>query len=421
MQLQGRAVFPGTVVGPPYLWDVGGPLSRDNIIVAGHLSNEIALAAIEAKVRGIVTEEGSFATHGANLLRSAFAFHGYLPVWITDVKGACCLLYGQNELQLYSNGLVASTTSGSSAYEGSARERYIARPPREIIKLGTRSGELARAYWPHRHYDVLTASIMIPGLEDACRRITGRVCSIERSRDGILWFSGTAPSLQELKALAKDPRKSKSYLNQQIATYRELYRTLQSAERNGSQRTEFSLHQFVKCIEVYFSVLLLYHNTYEDVFAKLAVLLHHRVGDSGLDRVMNRLLHSKLSDWQLETRIALRNPKDLLAETSPVALPPFSVDDDLNAAHVTAVQAINELASEYASTFSDSEKEYVQYASDVFVVKEWKFVMNKVLYSRFGSKASEMAAKLESGDELADLSNWRRHDVRYVLHRLGGA
>src|SRR4029077_15422909 len=74
----------------------------------------------------------------------------------------------------------------------------------------------------HRTYEMLAASVMIPGLQQDCARLTGKRPTISHQADGSLWFSEDAPSVSWLTDLVGDPSAAGELIDDQLREHRQI-------------------------------------------------------------------------------------------------------------------------------------------------------------------------------------------------------
>jgi len=249
---------------------------------------------------------------------------------------------------------------------------------------------------------------MIPGLEKAVSGLTGIVCTVSRDEDGLLWFSPEAPSIIQLSELALNPELARPHLRTQIAQYGRLLAELENGRYEGTLE---DLKLLGRQLDSYFSVFLLLHNTYEGILHRAAVLLAREMSSNEVDYVMSRIMTCALTTWLADKRIALRNKKDLFEVTSIAPMPPFTLLEDLQ----KTAQQLRGLMEDMPAIGMGTRR-FLEYAVDTFVVKEWKFVMNKLIFTRFSRVARGLATRRQ--DYLRRVENWETHSFGSLLKLL---
>jgi hypothetical protein len=420
MLCRGSSVFPGEVSGQAYMWEAEKAPPRGCVIIADFLSNEVALQAIEHQAVGIVTQRGSFATHGANLLRAASRGGKTRPIWITDASNITRVVENGETLNLFPDGSISNRLSNSLS-QNSRPLRYLTpSPSRDIVQMFTRTFCLFRCYWPHRQYDIFTASIMMSGLSESVRDLCGHPCSLKLDDQGRIWFSDTAPSTDKIASLATDPCGAQSYFAKQVFVYKNILSSLRLLNINAPDKVNL-LRGVVDLLKQYFSVFLLYHATYESVFSRaFSRLLECGYSTDTIDFIADSILCSRLNVWQVSQNLLLKNSKDLFSETRIVPLPEFSIDDDLESNKPVVAMLMNRLKTNSSGSLNYETRRYLQYAADVFVLKEWKFVVNKLLFTRFGWAANSILTNQKIPQCLDSIEKWRLFSFEDVDTRLKG-
>jgi hypothetical protein len=153
-----------------------------------------------------------------------------------------------------------------------------------------------------------------------------------------------------------------------------------------------ALESLKNLITKYFSVHLLLHNTYEQVFIKCRdLLIQADVPSAVINNLMTLILTPPLIDWEASQKIQTK--KDLLAVSRRIkefpALGPLEEKRHHEAAALDCLAQSLEVQDLPEETIR-----YCSYAACVGVTKEWKFAMNKILFSAFGEIAHSVASTL---------------------------
>jgi hypothetical protein len=345
---------------------------------------------------GVVTTTGSSVCHGANLLREHRHATGREVSWVTGVPRPCwprpytlCSIDAARGL-LFENLECASVRGARSASTGA--EAVVAR---EIVSLNVDRTSQHRCYWPHRSYDVLSASLMIPGLSASASALAQKPVSVVHGTDGLLWFTSSSPTIMDLVAIATDPIASRPHLDSQRLAYDAILREVRHDDINCSTRDASAarehLHRLVDLITLYFSNFLLHHDTYEHVILKLVDTLHgDRISVAAMDQVITLVTTPGIIRWQREHDVILTKKKDVLEEIPPVRVPSVDVSEDL-----AATLRQSRAGAGCLGVGSTRATSFAAFATEVMVLKEWKFVMNKILLSRFSSAARRLGLPVE--------------------------
>ena len=350
--------------------------SEPHIIFTKALTTDVAFYVLQNPVRGIITEESSFATHGANILRCYYNQLGFEIAWISGVKREDIERYLGKEIFISRNGEIGEITdeycvSSISINTGKFEKvSYVPLDRRSILEYNISLKKFAICYWPHRTYNVLTFSVMKEGLNKNLHFLGYTKASIDLDKEGHIWLQN-APLVSELSAIAMDYDRALPLLLKQIDTYKEIYNRLQYP-------TSFS--DLIEMLIDYFSVFLLFHDTYEDVLVEINLFLKNNFKESTVYHLMNVFMTCKVDEWMLNNNILLEKRKNLLSNEQVVPLPHFSIMDDIEYSRLRFSNLLLDLGGE---RFWLSNKNRLIFYIKFFVVKEWKFVMNKILFTRF--------------------------------------
>lgn len=323
-------------------------------------------AVIEAARRGvsaILSGFGSPFAHGVNLLRAQKRLHGSSPA-----------LYGQLGIRVRRGAEIVILPDGSVITSASDIENLQpATMPSDFVLRDLReSTEVSRCYWPHRRYDPLMASLMIPGLQRDASQLAQKAIVVERMQSGHLWFTGGALSIGEMTDLAKDSDVSSSMVERQLLTYTSALELIE-LQRSTALRAERRIAPLASALSEYFSNFLLFHNTYEELLRYLCTSA--REEGAPLAQLYDLALNSQINDWMMTSRILLPNKKDVLEDGGPIPVPPLTPFEDLSARQRAVTAALARVSSDC--------RDRVLLASKIFVAKEWKFFTNKVLMREF--------------------------------------
>jgi hypothetical protein len=188
-------------------------------------------------------------------------------------------------------------------------------------------------------------------------------------------------------SMAVDARFAQPRVLQQLLVYDSILTGIAEIPAGASA----ALSKLVAALHDYFSVHMLLHNTYEHVFMRCRDELSHWQPEAR-DSLMDSILTPPLVKWQGDH--TLETHKDLLAVTVPIGDPPQSRPFRDAANHMQRIEKL--LEHEFcAQPKSESSMAYCGFAALVAVAKEWKFVLNKLLYALFGTTALKIADHLD--------------------------
>jgi hypothetical protein len=389
MTLHGEPVFRGVFEGVGEIATARRFDPDRMALVADVMTTEIANFCIGAGVRAVVTGSGGFACHGANLLRAAARRTDFqLPVWITDLACEAGDLVGR-PLRLELDGTLEVPGPPPRMWQEARHQ------PIEHVAWGEGIGVSSRLFWPHRTYDVLTASLMTPGLARDMTAVTGTNVTALRSDQGHIWFQGASLGLAELTDMAVSVERSDTHLAAQIANHASIFRSMEGVEQlDPSER----LVVLMRLVEKYFETFVLFHNTYTRVFASLPDKLRESGAVCGGDQLLQSVMRCELVDWLQAQRISLRNRKSLFDADHAFVIPTVGFEEDLDL-------AVNRVEDQFASV-GLAGRQALRHAAGVFVAKEWKFFVNKMLFSAFARaiQVLESNGSIPPIDRVASLS-----------------
>jgi hypothetical protein len=327
------------------------------------LNVSAVIDAMEMGAVAVISSSGSPFAHGVNLLRAQLR-----------LRGDCPALYGGINCEVANGAQVEIQPDGTIiANAMDVVKSNLSNGPIDYSLREVRSGSrLGHCYWPHRRYDVLTASVMIPGLEQDASRLARNEVTVERKGSGHLWFSSNSLSIAEMSTLARVPDILNLAVNQQMSVYTETLQLIGHL-RSINDRPQNNLHALAQSIVEYFGNFLIFHNTYEQLLTSLCSSVPSN--ELSVEKAFALVLNSQLNDWMVEAKLNVANRKDLLELGPPLPLAPFSPFKDLE-------QRRSSIAS-MTKGLSESTRMLLENASDVLVTKEWKFYTNKVLMREF--------------------------------------
>jgi hypothetical protein len=373
-----QTILAGSGRGRFCLWDPTHPLNRGDIPFSDSLTVDLASAALEAESPVIATCESSFATHGANLLRAARAQR--TVGWVTGIDYAQAeSLLGQI-VEIDANGTIQDVKQLKSEDDQSDytlnrlqnTPQILPRKNRTQIRYNCTTGVVCTCFWPHRAFPQLTYSLMSEGLERNCQFIgymEAYTCLDSKQQ---IWFH-SGPTYAQLLGMASDPASGTLHAKLQIQTYDFI--------RNQLSNGELRIDALVDLLGQYFAAFLLFHDTYEHVILQSLVHIASMLTDGdAIDR--DELLWCELDLWLMQNDLRPLKEKNLLRREPIFPLPPFGPYEDLA---ITKDRIKKLLASSVPSHRVNQMTRYLDYYCMVFVAKEWKFIINKILFSRFAN------------------------------------
>ena len=363
-QLRGRKIFGAPVTGSiATMQDPGA----GSILVARTLTPSVARALTDDHV-AVITSRGGFACHGANVLRVIRKSRLKDVTWITELPDEITLLPLGTHCEILMDGTIELSLSEAIKEH---RKEYVG----ELVGFFS-SGTPIRCYWPDRVFDRFSASMMLPGLSEDIKELGFNGAAIH-GPDRLIWFVGETPTAVELLEAAQfSSDLCTRTMNRQRNVYSLIVSKLRVFDRNSG-----GLDTLYDICRAYFSCFLLHHRTYSDVLSR-ALVAHKYLSqpDEAGRSLIERLLSTELVQWysQLPFPLALR--KDFVEEPLVVPLPPFTPDEEISRAEERVVASIEQKG------LSHSTYEFVCDMARLCILKEWKFVLNKLITSRIAER-----------------------------------
>lgn len=376
--LYGHIVFPDEACAILKEYSRNHSENAVHIIFVHALTTDVAFYILSNAVCGVISEESSFATHGANILRCYYNKSRKKLAWVSGIKHSDIEnLFGE-KIFITSDGEIGVFSSAEYTYFNNKEIRinknvsYYPLNKRSILDYNISNDSYNICYWPHRKFDLLTFSIMQKGLEKNLSLFGIDTPFIFMDDYGNIWFRN-APLISRLSELAKDCDYALPMLLKQINLYTDIYIRLQS---------KFCFSDLTKMLIDYFSIFILFHDTYEDVLVDADLFFKRNLNELVSYQLMNMLMSCKLDEWMLNNNILLEKRKSLLSTEKLAPLPGFSIIDDIN---YCIKHFSNTLINLGFEDFWINNKSRIEFYIKFFVAKEWKFVMNKLLFTRFSN------------------------------------
>lgn len=377
--LTGNVIFGGNIKNIVLAeYAKGCQIEGKYLVYAEQLTNEIALWVIKRNIAGILTRQSSFATHGANILRAYFKNYKSNFTWITNIERKDIVEHIGEKISII-NGEIYFQMEEINGRNVRNIE-FIPIKNRTKAQYNIEHKELQLCYWPHRKYDTFTFSIMKKGLEKNCKWLFDKEIQVTLDDSGHIWFLDGIP-LQDIIDLAKDYTKSERYLERQIEEYILILKGIYS---------QISMTEITNLLVRYFSVFLLYHNTYEQVLLDAYECVESIYGVDFAIKCMDEILFCSIDEWMLKHSLIIEKHKSLFTNEPIVPIPEFSIYDDIRMKKESIFQFFKQHGK---SNFYHNYKTQVDYWLKVFVTKEWKFVLNKILFTRCACMIREFCKK----------------------------
>jgi len=388
--INGNCIFTGNAKALLCEFDPERIINEDTIVFLDSLTTEAAYYIIRNPIIGIITEQSSFATHGANILRVFIQNSSRKIVWVSGVRRESIICRIGESVQIYEDGTVAFSDDKNHDYVPKETTiRYSPLNRKVLIEYNLSSKSYNICYWPNRPFIRLSYSIIKDGLLNNLKILKCNDYGIFQTKEGIIWFKN-APFLKDLINLARNMDYSNPILSSQIKMYDSL---------STSLKGDLSLLDLANLYRRYFSEWLLFHNTYEYLLIDIYHLFCENLNTVDAYKAMNKLMSCKVDAWMLEQTRAIQKSKNILTNELPIALPDFSIYEDIEITTNCFFKYLLELGY---SSFSKAFRKELEYYIRFFVTKEWKFVLVKAISTRFSAKVRSFGLE-KSLDEIAQM------------------
>lgn len=403
--IYGHIVFSGETKGILKEYSRSHTEHQPHILYVHTLTTDVAFYALKNSVHGIISEESSFATHGANILRCYYSNSKNVIVWVSGVRRTDIVGLLGKMVYITSEGQVCELTdvecTNGLANNVQNNITYVPLNKRSIVSYNISSDSYDICYWPHRHFNILTFSIMKEGLGNNLCMLGAKEIYIYLDANGNIWFRN-APLICELIELAKNHKSAYPMLMNQIEMYNKIYAQLQF---------HFTFSQLIGMLIDYFSIFILFHDTYEDVLVSADTFFKEHMEPILVYQMMNLLMSCKLDEWMLDNNILLEKQKNLLSFECLAPIPEFTIIMDISYCIKRFYNTLKTLGYE---KFWIIHKERLIFYIKFFVAKEWKFVMNKILFTRF----SDYVRRRLPDISFANLSSYNFFEVEKLMGEL---
>ena len=351
--------------------------SAGSILIARKLTPSV-VHALTNDHTAVLTCRGGFACHGANILRVVRKDRLKDVTWVTDLPDEITLIPSGTQCEVLAGGTVVIASSAPI-------ETHSRAPVSELIGL-LPSGALIRCYWPDRVYDRFSASMMLSGLSEDLRTL-GFDGEAIHGPDRLIWFQGNTPTSVELLDNAQlSSALGRHTITRQRNIYSSIVRELRLLDDNDG-----GLDVLAEICRKYFSCFLLHHRTYSDVILRaLEVLADVIQSDEDKRSLMDRLLGTELVQWYSSLPFLLSLRKDFIEEPLVVPIPPFSLEDEISRAESLLADDFEQMR------LPPHVLETLFNMARLCILKEWKFILNKLITSRVSERLRRLSIDADS-------------------------
>jgi hypothetical protein len=373
-QFYGRKIFGSPVAG--ITTTIENP-NAGTILVTYKLTPSVARILTDNHV-AVLTCKGGFACHGANVLRVLTKTRSKQITWITELPDEFELIPTGSYCEIYADGTVNIKVNSPINIK---RKDTIT----ELVSFLS-SGVHLRCYWADRVYDKFSASLMTLGLSEDIQ-ILGFDANALYGPDKLIWFRGNTPTSEKILELAQiSSNLCKTTIHRQRTIYLQILHELKTYDCNN-----YSLDFLVNICQMYFSCFLLHHRTYSQVISRaLEQLRKSNQNSETINSIVDNLFCTELVFWYTRLPFNLSVHKDFIDE--PIVIPLPSINPDIE---ITQKQeSIKAFAKKYQ--LSSSMTEVLCNIAEIFILKEWKFVINKLITSRIAAELRKLSVDTTS-------------------------
>jgi hypothetical protein len=297
--------------------------------------------------------------------------------WVTDLPDELPLIPLGTQCEILSDGtIIVALSNPIEVHRKDTVNELVG-----LLSLGTR----IRCYWPDRLYDRFSASMMLPGLSEDLQAL-GYEGSAIYGPDRLIWFSGNTPTSDELLGHAQfHSHVCQRTMDRQRIVYEQILHHLKRIdyEDNGMD----SLTDICKS---YFSCFILHHRTYTDVLLRAMEALGDMAKKEVGEAIIESLLCTDLVRWYSSFPSPLSLRKDFIEEPAVVPLPPFSPTEEIRLAEERIAKSAEQAGMPLPII------ETLRNMARLSILKEWKFVLNKLITSRVAERLRRLPLDSDS-------------------------
>lgn len=338
----------------------------NSIIYCENLSNELAISAVRSKVQGIITRKSSFSTHGANILRSG----DYAIAWVTNVNIDILDLYDNEMIYINIRGEISDAYIETKDVQIQYSFEEIPRNDTSIIDLNLVNRDECICFWKYNYFTKFIFSSLGEGIKREFFYLYQYRPYVFRDVSGKIWIK-TKLRHSSILEYCSDSYKLEQFLQRMQYMYNNILKKLNSKY--------ISLELLQNCLIDYYSCFTMIHRSYENILYNFYSLLLKNFSGEKTIEIMNLLMTCKIDIWLEKEGENINYSKKFLIKEKVVSIPPFAIDEDIQLSISRIQRKFQEI--EAIDWFDENEKS-VLVAIKLFVLKEWKFVIYKLLTSR---------------------------------------
>lgn len=326
------------------------------ILFAEDLTVELVRTAIENRALGVITQNGSSACHGANLIRCA-RNEGVDVGWIRSVA-----VHKHGEITIRSDGtILGSSDQLSSAFESD----------RCLYKFAESASDRWShvCLWPSRVYSLRELHLQLPGLASCAEKLCGNSIVTTSDRQGRIWYSYPALDIDGIATRAFDVKFVLNYSLEMMECYERLRRSVALWRNTLPDEDELQ-----DAANQFFSFLLLFHRRYESIMLTYS----RRISDASFLGVFELACTNRVSRWLWRLPEFVSSSKSLYERSWIGLVPDFSVESAVLEVNDSILRSLSK--SDFVALTCDDRA----ILSRIAVLKEFKMILAKNLFSAAG-------------------------------------
>ena len=345
------------------------------ILLSESLSNGLAIDAINSGVKGVITRKTSFAAHSANILRGSSED----IAWITNVDIELLTVFVNSYIFMDTFGNIYSASASDIAnfykrevLEESIKYSFLTPPHNDtsMVDYNLFSNEQWICYWKYNYFSKYIFSSLSKGIQNEFKEVFNCIPKVLRSNDGKIWIKTTITHSQMIEYCCQ-PDQLLRYVKLVKKNYNEILYGLSSNILTGDNLQKWLIQ--------YYSSFTLIHRSYEFILYKLYEKIANDCSDKIAVKYMDCLMSSKIDRWLVTNRDNINDSKEFMIREKLVPIPCFTIKEDLQEAFYKTESFFKQIN---LYTWYQRNRDFINPTIYMFVVKEWKFVLYKLLTSR---------------------------------------
>lgn len=346
-----------------------------SILFAEKLSNDLAIDALNSGAIGIITRYTSFAAHGANILRGSKSN----IAWITNVDIDLLVPFDGSYVCIDLQGNISSSLESDSKIEKPSKSSFesiqynFLSPPlndTSIIDYNLTSSETWICFWKYNYFSNYIFSSINQGIQNEFRILFHHIPKVKKTHDGKIWINTNVTHSQMLEYCC-NPQNLLSYMREVKHNYSQILKSMSQNVLTMAFLEEWLIR--------YYSTFSLIHRSYEYVLFKEYEEISKAHTSAIAVNYMDCLMNSKIDRWLIEQHGIINNSKTFMVPEKLLPIPSFTIDDDIQ----EAIEKTDTFFKNNSlSDWHHQNRTLLLSGCYLFVIKEWKFVLYKLLTSR---------------------------------------